>query len=135
MVLVLRPLVELGGLFFFQGRLDTAASEIVDVWELSFSEGRYRRVPVYGIAYQFTAADGRTYGGESYLSAAEAGSAVNRGVVEYHAAFPHISRLRGHRLTPAGPKGLLVLVPGLVGALTLWGRGRSGSGARWWRLG
>ena len=116
---LLEPLGQIGGFLYFQGSLSTAPVEVVEVRRMPLSEGYRRGAPVYALDYRFVADDGRTYAGVSYEAASEPGHRRNRGLVEYHATRPSISRLQGHRVTPYGPASLVVLVPGIVGMLLL----------------
>ncbi len=134
LTLVVQPLGEVGGRLWLLGDLATARSESVEVRQLPFFEGRYRSASVYALHYQFRGSDGRVYTGVSYVSDRELGSDRNRAVVEYRAGFPEVSRLKGHRLTPGGPLGLVVLVPGLFGVLLLRSRPAVSGRASWPRL-
>ena len=122
MAVLFNPLGEVGGRLWLLGDPATAPSESVEVRQLPFYGGRRRSDAVYALHYQFRTPDGRLQTGVSYVSDRELGPARNRAVVEYRAGFPEISRLKGHRLTPFGPLGLLVLVPGAIGVLLLRSR-------------
>lgn len=119
LAVLFNPLGEIGGFIYFLGGLSTAPSEIVDIRRLSFTEGRRPRYAVYALEYEFSAADGRKYWGTSYASEGDSAAGRVRGIVEYRAGFPAISRLRGHRMSPGGLAGSVLLVPGLVGVLLL----------------
>jgi hypothetical protein len=126
LAVLFNPLGELGGQVYFLGGLSTSPSEIIEVRRLPFTEGGRARFAVDAINYQFQAPDGRVYGGVSYASAGDLATGPTRGTVEYRASLPGISRLGGHRMSPGGMAGLVMLAPGLVGVLLLRGGRRGG---------
>lgn len=134
LVVAFQPLWELGAPIWFLGDLTTAPSENIDVQQMWFREGRRGRFAVYSLRYEFTAVDEQTYSGVSYYSDGDPGAGRVRGLVEYHPLFPPISRLKGHRVTPGGPWGLLMLVPGLIGVAAV-SAARSASRTRHWQFG
>ncbi|UCG48137.1 MAG: DUF3592 domain-containing protein [Phycisphaerales bacterium] len=102
----------------FRGRLETCEGTVTASKKTSFSEGgskRRRGTPVYANHYSFTDSAGAEHQGVSYKT----GVRLNIGhkvTVEYLAARPEISRIKGMRRSPVGPWGLLVVLFPLVGA-------------------
>ncbi|UCG49609.1 MAG: DUF3592 domain-containing protein [Phycisphaerales bacterium] len=104
--------------YLFRGRLETCEGTDTASKKTSFREGgskRRRGTPVYANHYSFTDSAGAEHEGVSYKT----GVRLNTGdkvTVEYLAARPEISRIKGMRRKPVGLWGLLVVLFPLVGA-------------------
>ncbi len=102
----------------FRGRLETCEGTVTASKKTSFREGgskRRRGTPVYANHYSFTDSAGAEHQGVSYKTGVRL-NAGDKVTVEYLAARPEISRIKGMRRKPVGLWGLLVVLFPLVGA-------------------